>query len=99
MTSRPTPLTGAARDLLYFRTPALWPTWPYLAVVRHKAGGEMDCGILYDFAHTSGRTGYSATVFICNIWQLPKTEYGLLALPKEVFDQMEEVSAAGWSVD
>ena len=34
-----TRVTGAARDLHYFRNPQLWPTWPYLAVVRHKAGG------------------------------------------------------------
>jgi hypothetical protein len=92
-------LEGVARDLFFFREPSRWATWPYLPVVRHKPGGEMDLGVLYDFAHTSGRTGYGCTVFLCNFWFLPPTEEGLLALPREVFDNWEEVTAAGWSVD
>jgi hypothetical protein len=99
MTVPPARLEGPARDLLFFRTPSLWPTWPYLAVVRHQADGAMDCGVLHDFAHTSGRTGYGCTVFLCNIFFVPDTEDELVALPKEVFDTFEEVSAAGWAVD
>jgi hypothetical protein len=95
----PVRLQRPARDLLFFRNPDLWPTWPFLAVVRHKPGGEMDCGVLYDFAQTSGRTGYQCTVFLCNIFLLPGTEEELVALPREVFDTWEEVSAAGWAVD
>jgi hypothetical protein len=98
----PTPLPrleGAARDLFFFRTPSLWTTWPHFPVVRHKPDGEMNLGVLYDFAHTSQRTGYTCTVFLCNIFFLPETEEALLALPKEVFDTFEEMSAAGWSVD
>jgi hypothetical protein len=92
-------LEGVARDHFFFRTPSLWKTWPYLPVVRHKADDETDLGVLYDFAHTSGLTGYKATVFICNIFLLPETEEELLALPKEIFDTFEEMSAAGWAVD
>jgi hypothetical protein len=92
-------LEGAARDLFFFRSPALWATWPYLPVVRHRADGDKDLGVLYDFAHTSGRTGFQCTVFLCNLFLLPPTEDGLLALPREVFDTFEEVSAAGWAVD
>ena len=92
-------LEGVARDLLFFRTPSLWPTWPHLSVVRHKPGDEMDLGVIYDFAHTSGRTGYGSTVFLCNFWFLPDTEEGLLALPREVFDTFDEMAAAGWAVD
>src|SRR5689334_452688 len=92
-------LVGRARDLYFFRSPSLWPQWPFLPVVRHRPGGEPDLGVLYDFAHTSGRTGYGCTVFVCNLFQLPGTEEGLLALPKEVFDSFEELSDAGWSVD
>jgi hypothetical protein len=92
-------LEGKARDLFVFRTPAQWETWPFLAVVRHKPDGEMDCGVMYDFAHISGRTGYGCTVFLCNFWLLPGTEEELVALPKEVFDTFEEMIAAGWAVD
>jgi hypothetical protein len=92
-------LEGVARDHFFFRNPSLWTTWPYLPVVRHKGEGEQDLGVLYDFAHTSGRTGFGSTVFVCNLFLLPETEEELLALPKEVFDNFDEVSAAGWAVD
>ena len=92
-------LEGVARDLHFFRQPDLWATWPVLPVVRHTGPDEMDLGVLYDFAHTSDRTGYRCTVFKCNFWFLPETEEELLALPKEVFDTFEELSAAGWAVD
>ena len=92
-------LEGVARDHFFFRDPSLWATWPYLPVVRHKGGDEKDLGVLYDFAHTSGRTGFSCTVFVCNYFERPRTEEGLLALPRETFDTWEEVSRAGWSVD
>ena len=92
-------LEGVARDLYFFRTPSAWETWPYFAVVRHRPDGEMDCGVLYDFTHSSRRTGYGCTVFLCNFFQVPDTEDELLALPKEVFNTFEEMTAAGWAVD
>jgi hypothetical protein len=92
-------LEGVARDLFFFRSPSQWPTWPYLSVVRHKPGDEMDVGVIYDFAHTSSRTGYGCTVFLCNFFCLPATEDELVALPREVFDTFEEMSVAGWTVD
>ncbi len=93
------PRPATARDLHYFRTPHLWATWPFLPVVRHKPDGETDCGVLYDCWTVAQRPGYSAVVFITNIFMLPRTEEGLLALPKEVFDTAEEMAAAGWRVD
>ena len=92
-------LEGVARDQFFFRSPTRWQAWPYLPVVRRRPDDETDLGVLYDFAHTSGRTGYGCTVFLSNIVFLPDTEEELLALPKEVFDTFEEVSAAGWAVD
>jgi hypothetical protein len=99
MTAPQPHLEGPARDLYYLRHPELWPVWPFLPVIRRKPNGEEDVGILYDFAHTSGRTGYSCTVFLTNIVFVPDTVEELLALPKEVFDTMDEVRAAGWCVD
>jgi hypothetical protein len=40
------PREATPRDLLFFRTPRLWTTWPFLPVVRHKGGGEPECGVL-----------------------------------------------------
>ena len=36
-------------------------------------------GVLYDFVHTSGRLGYSSTVFLTNLFLLPDTEEAFLA--------------------
>lgn len=93
------PRPATARDLLYLRTPRLWPTWPFLALVRRPAGGGLECGVLYDCWSVAGRPGYSATVFLTNVFELPPTEEGLLALPHEAYDSAEEVARAGWRVD
>ncbi len=93
------PLHGIARDLLYLRTPALWPTWPFLALMRRRPAQEEEYGVLYDFRSTSGRTGYSATVFLSNLFLMPVNEEQMLALPREVFDSAEEIVAAHWHVD
>ncbi len=88
-----------ARNLLFLATPALWPAWPFLPLVRRLPGREEECGLLYDVLHLSGRTGYSASVFLVNLFALPATEEEFLALPRETFDSPEEVYAAGWRVD
>jgi hypothetical protein len=87
------------RNLLYFRQPKLWPTWPFLPVIRRHQDGNFECGVLYDFRGTSGPCGYSATVFLTNLFFVPRTLEDLLALPKEVFDTAEEIAAACWMVD
>jgi len=86
------------RQLLFITTPALWPTWPFLPLVR-RTRGKMELGLLFDALGTSGRTGFSATVFACNLHLLPPTFEEFLALPKEVFDTTEELLAARWRVD
>ena len=86
------------RDLLYLSTPALWPCWPMLPVVRRCKGRE-ELGLVCDVMGVCGRTGYSATVFVCNLFDLPPTLEQFLELPREAFDSPEEVRAAGWTVD
>ena len=87
-----------ARVLLFLTRPPLWPAWPYLPVVRRSRGRE-ELGVLFDFRGTSGRTGYSATVFVTNLFLAPADEWGLLLLPREVYDSPEDVADAGWDVD
>ncbi len=93
------PRKATARDLFFFTHPEHWPTWPFLPVVRRQGDGELECGLLYDILHLSGRTGLSSTVFLTNIFLMPKNEIDFLALPKETFDTPEEMAAAGWCVD
>ena len=87
-----------ARVLVFFTRPALWPAWPDLPVVRRGRGRE-ELGVLFDFRGTSGRTGYSATVFVTNLFLAPADERVLLLVPREVSDAPEDVADAGWDVD
>jgi hypothetical protein len=87
------------RNLVYFRTPKLWEVWPFLPVMRRRPGREMECGLLYDASKQAGLMGYSATVFLCNLFLLPPTLEEFIALPREVYDTPEEVYDAGWRVD
>ncbi len=88
------------RDLRLFRTPGLWPAWPFLPVVRPAPDGPgRQCGVLYDAVAASGRFGFSATVFLANLFLPPATEDALFTLPRYVYDTPEEVADAGWRVD
>ncbi|QDU21726.1 hypothetical protein [Urbifossiella limnaea] len=87
-----------ARHLLFVTTPALWPAWPFLPVVRRTRGAE-ELGVMFDARTVCGRTGFSSTVFKTNLFALPPTVDALLALPRESFDSGEELLASGWAVD
>ena len=86
------------RHVLVVSTPALWPAWPFLPVVRRTVGCE-EYGLLFDAMGTSSKTGYSATVWFANLFLLPPTFEEFLALRKEVYDSAEELIDAGWRVD
>jgi hypothetical protein len=88
-----------ARDLVVIANPRLWRTWPFLPVVRAPPGGEKELGVLYDARHVSGQYGYSATVFLANLFMLPRTERALLDMPRCVYDTFEELLADGWTID
>jgi hypothetical protein len=91
---------ATARDLLFFHTPALWPQRPFLPLVRRsKDGGEQELGLLFDARGMSGTYGYSATVFLANLLEIPSNEAEFLALPKIVYDTPEELADDGWQVD
>jgi hypothetical protein len=87
-------------DLMVMRDPQLWSKWPFLPVIRpSRDGGEAQLGILYDARQVSGTYGFSATVFLVNLFLLPDTEAGLFAAPKRVYDTIDELVADGWTVD
>jgi hypothetical protein len=88
------------RNVAMFRTPNLWPCWPYLPVRRplpDNTGQQL--GVLYDACGACGQYGYSATVFLANLYFLPRARDELFALPKCVYDTAEEMAEAGWTVD
>jgi hypothetical protein len=88
------------RDLIYFRSPQLWRWWPFLPVARPAPDGNgRQCGVLYDARGMSNLYGYSATVFLANVFLLPETEAEFLTLPHIVYDTAEEIAADGWTVD
>ncbi len=86
------------RTVLFLTAPALWPHWPFLPVVRRRPGRAEELGVVFD-ARAAGLTGYSATVFVTNLFLLPADLPAFLALPHETFDTAEELTAAGWLVD
>ena len=93
-------MSPSARRALSLRVlcaPAAWPHWPFLPVVRRRCG-RVQLGVVFD-ARTARLTGYSATVFLTNLFVLPSRFDEFLALPKEVFDCAEELLDAGWAID
>ena len=50
-------------------------------------------------ARAARLTGYSATVFKTCLFLLPPTFEQFLALPRDTFDDAEELLDAGWVVD
>jgi hypothetical protein len=93
--TQPDPL---ARHRLTLATPASWPVWPFLPVVR-RTGGVEELGVAFDAFGLCRLPGHSATVFLTNLFTLPPSLPELLALPKEVFHTLDELVAAGWRVD
>lgn len=85
------------RTVMYLSTPALWPHWPFLPLVR-RTGGAEELGVAFD-ARAAGLTGYSSTVWLTNLFLLPPSFEQFLALPHETFDSSEELADGTWSVD
>lgn len=86
------------RNVTFLSTPSLWPAWPYLPLVR-RTKGALECGVLSDLLKATGTPGFSATVYLTNLFTLPPTLEEFVALPKETFDTAEEVFEAGWRID
>jgi hypothetical protein len=94
------PRKAGPRDLLFLANPRLWQHWPLLPVVRYREGAaEPELGVLYDLGGACGLYGHRCTVFKTNLYLLPESLDEFLALPREVFDTVEEIAAAGWVVD
>jgi len=87
------------RSVVFMATPTLWPLWPFLPLVRQRAGGVVELGVLFDALHACGLPDFSATVWLTNLLGVPRRVADLLALPRQTFDSPEEVAEAGWRVD
>jgi len=90
-------LSARDRSVWFIGTPALWPAWPFLPVVR-RGKEHLELGVMLD-SRSLGLTGLSATVYSATLLELPTTLNEFLALPHETFDSAEEVAAGGWLVD
>lgn len=98
--SRFFPRRATMRDVVFLSTPSLWNLHPYLPVVRRSTRGDcQQLGVVYDAVGHSGLYGFSATVFLTNFFTLPKSEASLLALPRCVYDTLDELVNDGWVVD
>lgn len=87
------------QTLLYLTRPSLWGLWPFLPLVRRRAGRLPDEGVLFDALRSRNLPGYECTVFHANVYALPTTLPKLLALSKEVYTTPEQIVDAGWVVD
>jgi hypothetical protein len=87
------------RHLLFMTNAALWPAYPFLPVVRRSTEVAEECGLMFDARGLYDLYGYSSTVFVTNLFTLPRTLPEFLALPKCVFDSADEVFDAGWRID
>src|SRR4051812_1553779 len=93
------PAVRRQRDLLFLARPRLWVAWPFLPSVRRRADGSKQLGVMYDARGVSDTFGYSATVFLTNLFTVPRAEAKIFALPKCAYDTPEEMLDAGWRVD
>jgi hypothetical protein len=88
------------RDLVFLSTPSLWSLHPYLPVIRRSAQGDhQQLGVVYDARGATGLCGYSSTVVLVNLFDMPTTEAELLACPKIVYDTFDELLDDGWVID
>jgi hypothetical protein len=92
------PAADRGRHLLFLATPALWPSWPFLPLVRRRPGGAEELGLLFDAA-AAGVPDRRYAVRHANLFLLPATLAEFLALPAEIYDSAEAVFAARWRID
>jgi hypothetical protein len=93
------PPRSPQRDLHFLGNPDLWVMWPFMPVIRFSPDGRIDYGVLFDAQKVCNITGYRCTVFLTNVFSVPRRLDQFLTLPREVFDTFDELIAAGWRVD
>src|SRR5947199_1324034 len=87
------------RSLAVILSPSTWVLWPFLPLRRVTAAGVEELGVLYDARGVRELGGYSSTVFVTNVFELPDTEGAFLNLPRHAYDTVEELLDSGWRVD
>jgi hypothetical protein len=66
------PARSPLRDLHFLGDPDLWTLWPFLPVVRRHPDGRTDYGVLFDAQAVCNLTGYRCTVWLTNLFTLPR---------------------------
>ena len=90
-------MVAAARDhVAMVRSPDRWPAWPYLPVKRGHLP-DADLGIV--LASETTVLGDHPTVYLINLFALPRTPDEWAAAPKMTYPSAEAMVADGWVVD
>ncbi len=87
------------RSLALILTPPAWLLWPFLTLRREKPGGLLELGVLYDARGVRDLYGFTSTVFLTNVFEMPDTEGAFLKLPRCVYDSVEALLDDHWIVD
>jgi hypothetical protein len=81
------------KSLKFMLDPNRWPRWPYLPVKKYPVGmshGMPDTGVVLE-----GKP----TVYIANLYALPRTPEGWEALQKHEYLTFQALVNDGWIVD
>jgi hypothetical protein len=85
------------RDRTMMRSPKLWPCHPFLPLVRRRADGGLDLGVMVDAAVWS--LSPRPCVVHANLLLMPSDREELLDLRIDEFPSLDALLDAGWRVD
>jgi hypothetical protein len=92
-TNRQEQIEQVTREFL--ADPNKWPNWPYLPMKKYPKGGVGNSvlGIVVE------GVDLKSVVYETNLFSLPKTPEGWVALPKHEYITLQALMNDGWIVD
>ena len=93
---KPSKTAGAFDHKAFMLDPLMWPNWPALPVKRPTACNNLpECGVIL----AQDLTSAIPVVFICYLFDMPRTEAGLKALKYYKYESFDLLVTDGWLVD
>lgn len=83
-------------DLSFVKDPDQWPSWPLCPLIKRK-DGTTTVGVLVSDEETV--THGKPTVYLCNMWDFPKTAEEWSKVPSVKYESFAEMLQDGWQVD